>query len=230
MVAAAEGPGNWLIAALPARDRARIVARCEAVNLVVGDVLCEWNKPFRHVYFPLTGLVSVVAATIPQRTFELGLIGREGMLGATLALGIDVAPLSGLVHVNGLALRMSVTRFRRELRASPVLLRALRGYLYLTMTEHSMSAACNAFHEISSRLARRLLLVQDRSRVGRFHLTHKALATALGVRRSGISVAAGALRKHKVIHYSRGEIEVLDRRRLEAAACRCYRIVLTGTR
>ena len=213
---------NNLIAAVQPKDRVRILANCERVELVFGDLLYETDQPIEYVYFPLVGFISMVATLEGHQPLEMGLIGSEGMLGATLALGIDTAPMRAVVQGTGTALRMTEADLIRELRDGPALRRILGLYLYVLMAQLTQSAACTRFHEIEPRLARWLLLTHDRAHADHFHLTHEFLVDMLGVRRSGVSIAAGALQSRKLIHYSRGEISILNRRGLEAASCECY--------
>jgi CRP-like cAMP-binding protein len=213
---------NRLIEGLPPRARNRILERCKPVDLVFGAVLCQSGKPFRHVYFPLTGFISTLGNVAGHPPLEMRLIGNEGMLGVTLVLGVGTAPLRAVVQGSGTALRMTAIQLRRELRESPALLRMLNRYLYVVMAQLSQTAACNRFHEVEARLARSLLMMHDRAHSDCFHLTHAFLADMLGVRRSGVTIAAGALQKRRLIRYARGEIRILDRQRLEAASCECY--------
>ncbi len=217
---------NHLLEELSRRTRAGLLRECEPVSLVFGAVLCERGKPYRHVYFPLGGFVSLVATVGRHPPLEIALIGNEGMLGATLALGVDKARLQGLVQGAGTALRMPAARFRRALRESPALCNVVRRYLYVVLTQLSQSAYCARFHEAEARLARWLLLTHDRAHSDRFDLTHEYLADMLGVRRSAVTIAAGALQRRRLIRYSRGRIEVVDRSGLEAASCECYRAVI----
>lgn len=211
-----------LIEGLPSKQRKQLLNGCEPVDLVLGNVLHEANQPIRHVYFPLSGFVSLVTTLDGHQPLEMGLIGNEGMLGATLALGIGQAPMRAVVQGSGSALRISSQLFKQELLSSPALLRALKRYLYVVMTQLSQSAACTHFHEIEPRLARWLLMTHDRAHADHFHLTHEYLADMLGVRRSGVSIAAAAMQARGLISYSRGEIHILDRAGLELAACECY--------
>lgn len=213
---------NHLIQALPRRDRARILAYCELVPLTFDTILCEPNQPFTQVYFPLTGFISLVATVSGHPPLEMGLIGNEGMLGATLVLGVATAPLRGVVQGSGNALRMTAAQLKQELIDSPALRRVLDRYLYALMAQLSQAAACTRFHEIEPRLARWLLMTHDRAHADHFHLTHQFLADMLGVRRSAVTIAAGALQRRELISYSRGEINILDRGGLEAASCECY--------
>lgn len=213
---------NGLISFLPPREYKRFVQNCERVDLVVGTVLCEPGEDFHFVYFPLKGFVSLTMEVGAHPSLEMGMIGSEGMLGGTLALGIDAAPLRGIVKGAGSALRMTISQLKDELNDSPTLARLLRRYLFVLMAQLSQTAACNSFHEVEKRLARWLLMSHDRSHADHFHLTHQTLADMLGVQRSAITIAAGMLRDKKLIQYARGNIQILDRCGLEAASCECY--------
>jgi len=217
---------NRLIASLPRKEGNRILEQCEEVHLIFGSILCEPDTPFQHVYFPLSSFISLVAPVAGHQPLEMGLIGSEGMLGATMALGVNVVPLRAVVQGSGPALRMTAVQFRRELRDSPALGRTLNKYLYVLMAQLSQTAACTRFHEVEARLARWLLMTHDRAHSDHFHLTHEFLADMLGVRRSGVTVAAGNLQLRKLIGYTRGEISILDRKGLEAASCECYDAVV----
>ncbi|WP_405234526.1 Crp/Fnr family transcriptional regulator [Lentisalinibacter salinarum] len=213
---------NDLIAALPRRQQAALLSACEPAELLLGEVLCEAGKRSRYAYFPHNALISQVASLDGHKPLDMGLIGRDGMLGATVLLGVGEVPLRALVQSPGIAMRIPVQRLRRELRHSPGLRRMLGRYLYLRLLELSLTTACTRFHQIDQRLARLLLLTDDRVRTGSFHLTHKVLSDMLGVRRSGVTVAAGALQAAGVIGYSRGDVTILDRAALESASCECY--------
>lgn len=221
---------NRLLEELPGNTRGRIFKQCTPVSLDSGAVLCEIDRSYRHVYFPLSGFISLVATVGDHPPLEIALIGSEGMLGATLVLGIPRARLQGIVQGAGTALRMPASRFRRALRSSPALRRVIRRYLYVVLAQLSRSTVCTRFHQAEPRLARWLLLTHDRAHADRFHLTHQYLAGMLGLRRSAVTIAAGALQRRKLIRYSRGRIEVLDRRGLEAASCECYDAALADYR
>ncbi len=217
---------NRLVEGLPRAVRKRILGLCEPVELKFGAVLCEANQRLRHVYFPRTAFISLVVSAERHPPLEIGLIGNEGMLGATVALGVNRARLRGIVQGAGTALRMTDAQLRRELRNSHALRRTLSHYLYVLLAQQSRTIACTRFHEIKSRLARWLLMTHDRAHADHFHLTHQYLADMLGVQRSAVTIAAGMLQKNNVISYTRGEILVLDRRALESASCECYRAVV----
>jgi CRP-like cAMP-binding protein len=218
-LAAAE---NHLIELLPRQARLRLLALCEPVELVLSQVLCEPGMPTRHVYLPTDGFISLVTLIEGSPGLEVGMVGREGLLGAQLALGVVRAPLHALVQGSGAAWRIRTGAFRSELARSPALRRVLDRYLYVLMTQLARSAACLRFHRIGPRLARWLLMSQDRAHSASFHVTHEFLAYMLGVRRVGITEAAGALQSGGLIEYHRGELTVLDRSALEGAACGCY--------
>lgn len=225
-VAATTEVANRLIEGLPRGVRDRFLDLCEPVDLELGTVLCEADRPLRHVYFPLTGFISLVAVVEHHPPLEIGLIGNEGMLGATLALGVAGPPLRAIVQGPGSAMRMTSALLRRELLANPSLRRTLNRYLFVLLAQQSQSIACTCFHEIKSRLARWLLMTHDRAHSGQIHLTHQDLADMLGVQRSAVTIAAGGLQRKKLIRYVRGDILVIDRNGLEAASCECYRAMI----
>lgn len=213
---------NLLIQRLPGADRKRLLAVCEPVQLVLADVVCEAGAQTREVYFPVDGFVSLLTQIDAHPSLEVGMVGREGMLGVQLALGVTVSPARGLVQGSGSAWRVGAAPFRRTLNDSAALQRTLHRYVCVQMAQLASAAACLRFHTIGQRLARWLLMSQDRAHSASFHVTHEFLAYMLGVRRVGITVAAGALQRNKLIEYHRGELTVLDRAGLEAAACTCY--------
>jgi CRP-like cAMP-binding protein len=216
---------NQLIEHLPYKYQHSLLQRCDLVNLECGSVLCERGQAFRHLYFPLAAFISQVALTDGHPPLESGLIGNEGMLGSVLILGVNRVPLRAMVQGSGTALRITACQFRQELRSNPALLRTVNRYLYGLITQLAQTAACNRFHEVQARLARWLLMSHDRAHADHFYLTHQLLADMLGVQRSAVTIAAGALQQQGLIHYSRGKITVLSRGGLKSVACECYAAV-----
>ena len=214
---------NHLIELLPRKDRLSLLKVCEPIELVLSEVLCEAAKPTRHVYFPIDGFISLVRPVDAHLGLEVGMVGREGMVGAQLALGVLTSPLRALVQGCGAARRVEANAFRAEMDRSTALQRSLHRYLYVLMEQLATSAACLRFHLIGPRLARWLLMSQDRAHADTFHVTQEFLAYMLGVRRVGVTAAASALQRDGLIEYRRGALKVLDRPGLEAAACSCYR-------
>jgi CRP-like cAMP-binding protein len=213
---------NHLIERLPRNDRQQLMTVAEPVSLRLGDVLGQRGSPTRHVYFPVDAFISLVTAVDAHPSLEVGMVGREGMLGAPLALGVAAAPWRSLVQGGGSAWRIAAVPFRRQLADSVALQRGLQRYLFVLLSQLATSAACVRFHEIGPRLARWLLMTQDRAHADNFVVTHEFLACMLGVRRVGVTQAAGALQRRGLIAYHRGQVSVLDRTGLEAAACSCY--------
>ena len=213
---------NNLINKLPTKARLRFTNACEVVDLPLAGVLSEPEKPTQHVYFPTEGYISLIAAVEGSPGIEVGMVGREGMLGVQLALGVVTAPLHAMVQSAGTAWRMGAKSFKVELAASPALAHQLNRYLYVLMSQLAESNACGRFHQIGPRLARWLLMSQDRSQAESFAVTQEFLSYMLGVRRAGITEAAGALQRQGLISYSRGRLTVLNRSGLKHAACSCY--------
>ena len=219
-------PVNQLLAQLPGKTRNTILQCCETVDLEFRNVLCERNELYRHVHFPLCGFLSQVSLVTGHSPLEMRLIGNEGMLGGMLALGVQRVPYRVVVQGPGAALRMSANQFRKALQDHASLLRTVNRYIYTIFEQLTQTAACNRFHEVEARLAHRLLMIHDRAHYDHFRLTHQLLADMLGVLRSAVTIAAGALQQRGLIHYSRGNISILDRIGLEASACECYAIGL----
>jgi CRP-like cAMP-binding protein len=216
------GAANALIDSLPRKERGRVLDACQPVSLTIGRVLCHGEEAFTHAYFPLTGAVSLVARVSGRQPLGMGLIGSEGMLGATLALGVKDAPVRAVVRGSGCALRMSASQFQRDLNRLPALRRTIQRYIYVLMSQLSQMVACGRFHEVEQRLARWILMTHDRIEGENLYFTHALLAEMLGVQRSAVSIAAGTLQARGIIRYSRGRISILTRSGLEAVSCDCY--------
>jgi len=213
---------NQLIARLPRKSRSSLLDLCEPIQLTMAEVLCDGGQPIRHVYFPIGGFISLVTLLDDKPVLEVGMVGREGMIGAQVALGVNDEPLHAVVQGPGSALRIGRLAFRRELANNSALHQSLNRYLHVTMTQLARSAACLRFHLLGPRLARWLLMTQDRAQSDRFRVTHEFLAFMLGVRRVGITQAAASLQRQGLVKYHRGDITILDRSGLEKAACGCY--------
>jgi CRP-like cAMP-binding protein len=216
---------NALLSALPGKDYQRLHARLEPVTLTFGEVLYRPGEPIRHVYFPTNSLVSLLTLIEGHMALEIGLVGREGMLGIPLALGTSDSPVQALVQGSGAALRMTSAHFLGQFRQSAPLQREIHRYVHERMVQITQTAACNRFHLVEARLARWLLMTRDRVQSDQFRLTQELLGCMLGVLRVAVTRAAGALQQRKLISYRRGQIYILDGPGLEAAACRCYQVV-----
>jgi CRP-like cAMP-binding protein len=216
---------NSLLASIPRKAYQRLLGALEPVTLKLDEVLYEPGQTITQVYFPGASLVSLLTLADGHLALEVGLIGREGMVGIPLVLGHSTSPVRALVQGGGAALRMASATFRKEFGMSPALQHELYRYTYALMSQISQTAACNRFHVVEQRLARWLLMTHDRMKSDQFHMTHEFLGHMLGVRRVGVTKAAQALQDHNLIRYCRGEIRVLDRKGLEASACQCYAVV-----
>ena len=213
---------NHLIELLPRKDRLRLLAISEPVDLIFGEVIGESGAVLRHVYFPVNSFVSLITPIDGKPVLEVGMVGREGMVGSQLVLGIEVSPFQSLVQGGGSSWRIATRDFSRELHRSNALQHCLKRYLYVLTVQLASTAACTRFHLIGQRLARWLLMTQDRADCKSFHVTHEGLAFMLGVRRVGVTNAAHGLQSRGLINYRRGEMTVVDRSGLEAEACGCY--------
>ncbi|MFC7478407.1 Crp/Fnr family transcriptional regulator [Dankookia sp. GCM10030260] len=213
---------NRLLAALPPEDLARLQPQLEVVDLPLRKVLSAPGKPITAVYFPETGYVSMLAYLEKGDVIEVGVVGNEGMVGLPILLGDDSDDCEAMVQNPGTALRMDAAAFRAELDHTPAFRTLLLRSALFQHRQVARTAACNGRHCIDQRLARWLLIAHDRAEGGSFAMTHESLAIMLGVRRAGITVAAGQFQAAGLIHYERGRMEVTDRPGLEAAACECY--------
>jgi CRP-like cAMP-binding protein len=213
---------NHLIELLPRKDQRRLLGIAEQVPLTQSEVLGEAGKPTRYIYFPVHGFISMVTSIDGKPVLEVGMVGREGMFGAQVALRVLSQPLHALVQGPGSAQRIPISAFRQEVERCVPLQHVIGRYLYVQMTQLASTAACTHFHQVNLRLGRWLLMMQDRAHSDTFGVTHEFLAYMLGVRRGGITDAAGALQRSGLIEYHRGQMTVLNRKGLEAATCSCY--------
>lgn len=217
--------GNRLLASLPAEDQRHIAGLSDTVEVEVGELLYEPGQAIQHIYFPDDSLISLLAVAEGRMTLEVGSVGREGMIGASVALGHELAQVRAVVQRAGRASRIGRADFCAEFVRMESLQRLLYRYTDTLLAQAIQIAVCSRFHVLEARLARSLLITRDRLQSEKFHLTHEFLAHALGVRRVGVTKAASALQHQKLITYSRGNIEILDSAGLEAVSCRCYELV-----
>jgi CRP-like cAMP-binding protein len=216
---------NRLLAALPKKEYQRLLPELESVPLIFGDIIFESGDRLRHVYFPDNSIISLLAAVEDRELLEVGIVGNEGMAGLPVFMGVTKSLTRGLVQGAGSAMRMKAAALRKETIDGGALHKLLSRYSHALLTQISQSAACNRFHPISVRLARWLLMTHDRVEGDEFRLTQDFLSHMLGGTREQITVAASTLKKQNLIDYSRGRITILDRAGLEAASCKCYRVV-----
>lgn len=194
------------------------------MDLAFSEILSEADSRIRDVYFPIDGFISLITPAKGRGQLEIGLVGSEGMLGVPLLLGVDHSPLRAMVQGPGRAWRVDSATFQREIASNPAVRATLSRYLYVFLAQLMQTATCTRFHRIEARLARWLLMTRDRAHSSQFHITHEFLALMLGVRRVGVTSAASALQRRKLIQYRRGNLAILDGRGLERAACTCYAI------
>ena len=218
-------PRNRLLRALPPDELKRIMPLLEPFALTPMQPLAELGHPIPHVYFPDTGIVSLLSRAASGALIENGTVGYEGMAGLPLALGVEWSPSLIVGQVPGASQRLAADAFRQLLPTLPALESLLRRYAVYLVSQISQSLACNSLHPLDQRCARWLLMTHDRVGGDDFALTHEVLSQMLAVRRAGVTEAAGALQAAGVITYARGKVTVVDRAGLERAACECYGIV-----
>jgi CRP-like cAMP-binding protein len=213
---------NSLLQALSQRDRRSLLAGSGTVALVYGQVLHQPMEQIDRIYFPTSGFVSLNVTVDNAVTLAVGLVGNEGMCGVSLAMGVDVPRVRAVVQGAGSALSLDTGAFVAACARSRSLTRLMGRYACFQLDQSAQLAACTRFHQIEARLARWLLMTLDRTQTDECYLTHELLGVMLGVRRVGITKAAGELQRRHLIRYSRGNIRVLNRGGLEVASCSCY--------
>ena len=218
-------PINKILAALPLAQYKRIASQLKQVNLKSGDILSEPQEEVDLIYFPQTAMISLVSIMMDGSTTEIGLVGNEGMIGIPAILGGKSTISRSIVQISGLALKIPAEIMVREFHRGEKFQQLTLLYVQAMLTQVSQSAACNRQHKIEERLARWLLSVHDCVLKNEIPLTQEFIANMLGIRRSGVTVAAGILQQAGIIHHSRGKITILDQSGLEDTACECYRIV-----
>lgn len=214
--------GNELLASLPESEREHIASQSEVVALGFGEVLAQAGTVLPRVYFPLDSYISLISPADGHPCLEVGLVGNEGMVGASLMLEVNRTPNQAVVQGAGEALSLASDRFRNAVEHGGALERVLKHYLYVTLAQLGQTAACTHYHRLEARLARWLLMTHDRAHDDTFTVTHEFLGYILGVRRAGITEAANEFQSRGLIRYKRGQVTVVDRSALEATACNCY--------
>lgn len=216
---------NTLLRALPAGEWARVSALLEPVDLPLGAVLYESGSRLRHVYFPTTSIVSLLYVMKDGASAEIAIVGNEGLVGIALFMGGETTPSRAVVQSAGQGYRLKGQHIKREFGRAAMLQQLLLRYTQALLTQMAQTAVCNRHHSVDQQLCRWLLLSLDRLPTNQLTMTQELIANMLGVRREGVTEAAGKLQSAGLIRYSRGHIVVLDRQRLEARACECYRVV-----
>lgn len=218
--------GNRLLAALPRKDYQLLIRHLEEIPLVFEEVLYQSDALISDVYFPNSGIVSLLAGVNERSTLEVGFVGNEGMVGLGVFLGVNSSLNRAVVQGTGSAMKMKAAAFRKHCNnGAGALTQLLQRYSHSVLAQITQYAVCNQFHSVDARLARWLLMTNDRMGGDEFQLTQEFLSNMLGVRREGVSGAARDLQKRKLIRYSRGHLKVLDRAGLEATSCICYEII-----
>lgn len=218
-------PTNRLLAAIPKKEYKALLPRLERVPLNFNEHIYEPGDVIRNVYFPESGVVSLLSRVDLHSSIEVGVVGNEGMAGMSAFLGVETSANVAVVQGSGFADSMTVSDLRYSCRDGNDLPRVLLLFLHSLMTQISQSAACNRFHPIDARLARWLLMTRDRMHSDEFQITQEFMSNMLGVRREAVNKAAGDLQRGNFIHYHRGILTILDRKGLEGAACSCYKII-----
>ncbi|MGD1913650.1 MAG: Crp/Fnr family transcriptional regulator [Rivularia sp. (in: cyanobacteria)] len=216
---------NQLLGALPLEEYQRLVPHLENIYLMSGEVLCEPGETMTEVYFPTLAMISLVSIMENGSTTEVGLIGKEGMVGLPVFLGGHSTTSRAIVQIEGTAIKLNAKVLKSEFNRGGELQKILLLYTQALFTQASQNAACNRQHNIEARLARWLLTAQDCVVDSELHLTQEFISQMLGTRRSGVTVAAGILQQAGIIRYTRGKISILDREALEATACECYHVI-----
>jgi CRP-like cAMP-binding protein len=216
---------NQLLSAMIGEDYARLRPSLEVFELRPGKVLYEIGETVRHSYFPLSGMISLLAITEDGDTVEVAMVGNEGMAGLPAILGIHKTPYRMMVQIRGHAMKIRADSLRTEFSRGGRLHDVLLRYTYTLLTQISQSAVCNHFHTVEQRLSRWLLVARDRTHSNELHLTQEIISHMLGVPRTNVTMRASALQQKKLIRYSRGRIVIVDPQGLEVVSCECYRMV-----
>ena len=220
-----EAAGNRLLARLPPEEMARILPHLRRVSFALGEVIYESGGRQSYIYFPTTAIISLLYLMENGASAEMGMAGKEGLVGVALYMGGETVPNRAVVQSAGAALRMKTQVLQGEFARGGAFQRLLLRYTQALMTQMSQTAVCNRLHTIEQQLCRWLLLSHDRLDSDELIMTQELIANMLGVRREGVTHAAGRLQEQGLISYVRGHITILDRRGLEGAVCECYKVV-----
>ncbi len=218
-------PANRLLAALPAKEYTRLLPKLEQISLAYAETIYEPGDIIRHVYFPNSGMVSLLTRVAEGEMLEIGVVGNEGMVGLPMFLGAETSSNHVIVQGNGTALRIKTEDFLKECGRGGSLPKLLKRYTHALLVQVSQTVACTRFHLIEDRLICLLLMMHDRIKADKFRMTQEILSKMLGVRREAVNKSATNLQQNGLINYRRGNISILNRAGLEAAACRCYFII-----
>jgi CRP-like cAMP-binding protein len=216
---------NHILRALPQTERARLFPHLKLVPMTLGMVIYESGAELRHIYFPTNSIVSLLYVMQDGASAEIAVVGNEGVVGVSLFMGGETTPSRAIVQSAGFAYRLTGNRLKQEFNRHGAMLQVLLRYTQSLLTQMSQTAVCNRHHSLEQQLCRWLLLSLDRLSGNRLEMTQELIANMLGVRREGVTEAAGKLQKLGVIRYSRGKITVLDRPQLEQLSCECYSVV-----
>ena len=220
---------NHLLAALPVADFERLQSGLRLVPLPLGDVLYESGSELRHVYFPTTAIVSLLYLMADGASAEIAVVGNEGIIGVALFMGGETTPSRAVVQSAGYAYQLTGNLLKEEFNQGGAMQHLLLRYTQALLTQMAQTAVCNRHHSVNQQLCRWLLLSLDRLRSNELRMTQELIANMLGVRREGVTAAAGELQRAGVIRYARGKITVLDRAKLEQLSCECYSVVKKET-
>ena len=213
---------NALINLLPHKNQESLLSKAELVELSLSQSICMVDEPTTHIFFPINCFISITQSIDHYPPIEVGMIGREGLLGAETMLGVSTNPFGALVQGAGSAWKIESQFFLSQMKSSPELKKIVQSYLAVRINQLGLSAACEHYHQIGPRLAKWLLMSQDRAQSPTFLMTHEFISLMLGVRRVGVTTTAADFRRRGLIEYHRGEMKVLNRVALKAEACSCY--------
>ena len=216
---------NHILDALPDEERERLFPHLSFVSMPLGKVLYESGETLKHIYFPTDSIVSLLYVMKDGASAEIAVVGNEGAIGVALFMGGETTPSRAIVQSAGSAFRLEGKRLKLEFNRHGQMLHVLLRYTQSLITQMAQTAVCNRHHSVNQQLCRWLLLSLDRLRSNELKMTQELIANMLGVRREGVTAAAGELQKAGVIRYSRGKITVLDRAKLEQLSCECYSVV-----